>query len=177
MGVIAGYYWEDCRAAGLNADLVWAQLIHETGGLSSWWSQRPQRNGAGLGVTGVTTHSAPLTRSRIADGVAIGTWSYNSHKAWAEGLSFPSWEVSARAHVGRLLLYASGLGATADQRALTRWARLCRPLNAALYGSAPTLRELGRVHNQSGQGWADPGTEYGQNIADGANFLLSTRAA
>ena len=77
--------------AGVDPLVVIAQMSHETGQLSSYWSQRPRRNPAGIGVTG-----AP-----------------------GAGVSFPSWYDSVDAHVGRLLAYALPKGAgTAKQKRL-----------------------------------------------------------
>lgn len=45
----------------------------------------------------------------------------------------------------------------------------------ALRGSAPTLRQLGRAHNPTGQGWASPGTDYGAKIAAIARRIVETR--
>jgi hypothetical protein len=186
---IADQYWRYAASAGLNADLAWAQLIHETsaqqqGGawwpLSSWWAQRPQRNPAGLGVTGRVQRLRPSSVGRSVDGVPIGTWAQRPDGRWAEGLSFPSWEHAVRAHLGRLLLYAQGVSGTPDQQALARWAQACRPLPAELWGSVATLRALGAAHNPvnlgcpraAWAGWAVPGDDYGADIAAAANALL-----
>ena len=112
---IVDLYWDTCTPAGLDPFFAVVQMSHETGFLSSPWSQRPRRNPAGLGVTG-------------APGV---------------GLSFPNWDKAVRAHVGRLLAYAipSGRG-TATQRALISEALTVRPLPANLRGSASTIAGL-----------------------------------
>lgn len=188
--VIAGYYWRYAAAVGLNPDLVWAQVIHETSErqpngswwpLSSWWARRPRRNGAGIGVTGKAQRARPASISRTADGATIGTWAQRGDGQWAEGLSFPSWEHACRAHLGRLLLYAQGMGGTADQQAMARWAHACRPLDTYLWGSVATLRALGAAHNPVNAGvprarwagWAVPGDEYGAAIAHIANELVA----
>jgi hypothetical protein len=135
-------------------------MLHETGNLTSWWSQRPRRNPVGIGVTG-------------APGV---------------GLSFPSWQNDAiPAHVGRLLAYAlTDARATPQQAGLIATALHWRPLPARTRGSAPTLKPLGRVHNPSGEGWASPGDQYGAKIAEIARavqqqplkqFMMKSRAA
>lgn len=112
---IVDLYWETCEPVGLDPFFAVVQLSHETGFLDSFWSQRPRRNPAGLGVTG-------------APGV---------------GLSFPSWKVAVPAHVGRLLAYAlkSSRG-TAAQRALIAKALAVRPLPASKRGIAPRLGGL-----------------------------------
>ncbi|HET9223423.1 MAG TPA: hypothetical protein VFO07_13010 [Roseiflexaceae bacterium] len=122
-----------------------SQLIHETGNLTSWWSQRPRRNPAGIGVNG-------------QQGV---------------GLSFPTWKDDAiPAHIGRLLAYAITDGqATPRQRGLIAMALHWRPLPAKARGSAPALKALGRAHNPSGAGWASPGEQYGAQIAKIAHAI------
>src|SRR3954468_19022044 len=75
---ILRYYFDLVPASGLDPLLVISQMSLETGMLTSYWSARPRRNPAGIGVTG-----AP-----------------------GAGVSFPSWKASTRAHAGRLLAYA-----------------------------------------------------------------------
>src|SRR5687767_15895550 len=55
--VIVPAYFRVASSVGVDPALLVAQLIHETGGLTSWWSQRPRRNPAGIGVTGATPRS------------------------------------------------------------------------------------------------------------------------
>jgi hypothetical protein len=101
--------------AGLDPLLVVSQLVLETHNLDSFWSQRPRRNPAGIGVTG-------------APGV---------------GISFPSWDKAVRAHVGRLLAYAIPKGSGTDaQCALVSEALAVRGLPATRLGCAPTIRGL-----------------------------------
>ena len=75
---IVGRDFDVAVRAGVDPLVVIAQMSHETGHLSSYWSQKPRRNPAGIGVTG-----AP-----------------------GAGVSFPWWSDSVDAHVGRLLAYA-----------------------------------------------------------------------
>ena len=49
---IVGHYYTTCAAVGLDPLLMVAQMTEETGHLTSFWSQRPRRNLAGIGVTG-----------------------------------------------------------------------------------------------------------------------------
>ena len=101
--------------AGVDPLVVSAQMDHETAHLSSYWSQRPRRNPAGIGVTG-----AP-----------------------GAGVSFPRWSASVDAHVGRLLAYALPKGAgTAEQKRLIAIALSWRPLPDSKRGSAPTIYGL-----------------------------------
>ena len=52
VGVIVDGYYATATAVGLDPLLVVAQMSEETGHLTSFWSQRPRRNFAGIGVTG-----------------------------------------------------------------------------------------------------------------------------
>ena len=151
-------YFAVCASVGLDAVLLIAQMIHETGNLTSWWSQRPRRNPAGIGVTGRTMAGQP----RSLD------WAKRDDGVWAEGVSFESWNGAAiPAHLGRLLAYAVTDAAANDaQRQLIEYAMLIRPLPASYRGVAPTITGLnGR--------WAVPGKDYGQRIATVANRMLA----
>jgi hypothetical protein len=113
--MIVGRYWDTAPAVGLDPLVVVAQMVLETGGLTSFWSQRPRRNPAGIGVTG-------------EPGV---------------GLSFPDWATAVRAHAGRLLAYALPRGeGNAAQKAMIEEALAFRPLPDQFRGAAPTLRGL-----------------------------------
>jgi hypothetical protein len=113
--LIVSHYFRICERARLDPLIVLAQMIHETGNLSSWWAARPRRNPAGLGVTGEP----------------------------GAGLSFASWERSSMAHVGRLLAYAlTDEQANGEQWGLICIALHVRPLPEHLRGAAPTLRGL-----------------------------------
>jgi hypothetical protein len=162
--LITQHYWNHGTAGGLDPAMALAQCIHETSDngrpISSWWSRRPRRNPAGLGVTG---------QSRPTDPNDAHNWAFDTDanpNVWRAGLSFASWEESVRAQIGRLLAYAipAGQGAP-QQQALIDFALAQRPLPAALRGSAPALKALGAAHNPTGQGWASPGTQYGARIA------------
>jgi hypothetical protein len=84
---IAWLYWDTCTVVGVDPLIAVAQMVHETVNLTSWWSQRPRRNPAGIGVTG-----------QVKPGHMTGV---------PEGVSFPGWSWAVRAHVGRLLMYAT----------------------------------------------------------------------
>ena len=151
IAAIVAAYQQLGEPAGLDWFLALAQLAHETGHLTSWWSQPPRRNPAGIGVTGRTQPGTP-------DAPPGWGWTWDGLQ-WREGLSFPSWDTSAApAHLGRLLAYAlRDEDASSDQRALIDYALLCRPLPDSYRGVAPTICGLnGR--------WAVPGTTYGQTI-------------
>lgn len=139
-------YSDLCAATGVDPVVACAQLCHETGNLTSARSQPPQHNLAGIGATN--------------DG--------------AQGLSFPTPEAGARAHVGRLIAYALAPGQRfGGQQLLADMALQARPLPLACQGSAPTLRLLGSDPNPvPGCGWAHPGTAYGEALAAVANALV-----
>ncbi len=62
--VIVPTYFELSLRAGIDPVLAIAQMVHETGNLTSFWSARPQRNPAGLGVNGRSQRRTPVDRRR-----------------------------------------------------------------------------------------------------------------
>lgn len=154
--VIVPAYFSVCASVSMNPVMLLAQMIHETGNLTSWWSQRPRRNPAGIGVTGRTTANQP----------AGGTWAIHDG-VWVEGLSFASWkDESVAAHAGRLLAYAvRDEHASVLQYATIARALSYRALPASFRGAAPTWRGLGGR-------WAVPGTTYADKIAEIANAII-----
>jgi Mannosyl-glycoprotein endo-beta-N-acetylglucosaminidase len=154
--IVPGYF-TICAAVGVDPAIMIAQMIHETGALTSWWSQRPRRNPAGIGVTG----------QKRLDQPPAGAWQFDEHEGlWKEGVAFPSWKDDAiPAHVGRMLAYAlRDDQASEAQRALIARAMSYRPLPPKYRGAAPTLRGLaGR--------WAVPGTEYPNKLAQIASAI------
>ena len=153
--MIVPAYFAVCASVGLDAAIVLAQLIHETGNLTSWWSQRPRRNPAGIGVTGAVGNPA-AHRSWVKRG-----------PLWVEGVAFPTWGTGRDpAHLGRLLAYTlpAGQGTPAQQQLIAQ-ALAIRPLPAAFRGAATRLQGLnGR--------WAWPGLFYAQKLAALANTLV-----
>jgi hypothetical protein len=112
---IVNRYYTTAAAVGLDPLLVVAQMVEETQHLTSFWSQRPRRNPAGIGVTG-------------EPGI---------------GLSFPNWETAVRAHTGRLLAYSLPAGSgNAAQLKLIDEALQFRPLPDDKRGVAPVLKGL-----------------------------------
>lgn len=112
---IVGLYYTTAAAVGLDPLVAVAQMAEETGHLTSFWSQRPRRNLAGIGVTGKP----------------------------GEGLSFPDLATAVRAHTGRLLAYTLPSGAgTQAQVQLIGEALAFRPLRDDFRGAAPTLKGL-----------------------------------
>jgi hypothetical protein len=139
---------------GLDWFCTLAQLAHETGNLTSFWSLRPQRNPAGIGVTGQTRAGQPHDAPPGTD------WAYNPQRnQWEAGISFATWaEHAVPAHLGRLLAYARrDADLTGAQRALVDRALAVRPLPARLRGVAPRWIDLNGL-------WAVPGTTYGETI-------------
>jgi hypothetical protein len=169
--VIARFVHSYSTLVGLDPVVVWAQIMHETGSIRSWWSQRPRRNSAGIGVTGRVEWVKPTVTTRSVQGTILPTWAQRTDGAWLEGISFPSWEWAIRAQVGRLLLNA-GTFDTGDRQALAAFANEVRPLPEAAWGSVVTLKALGHVHNPAGYGWAWPGDEYGAALARMANAIV-----
>ena len=165
--IVPGYF-ELCMEVGVPPILAIAQMIHETGNLTSFWSARPQRNPAGIGVDGRKRAEPPQDRTN---------WAFNTQRQmWEFGISFPSWRDDAiPAHVGRLLAYALAKGeGTAAQRELIDRALRYRALPDHMRGSAPNLKRLGKVHNPTSQGWASPGVTYGARIAAIAERIVRT---
>lgn len=151
IGEIVRGYERIGTGVGVDWFLALAQCAHETGSLTSWWCARPRRNPAGIGVTGHSVAGAP--------DVAPGLYYAYRDGRWFEGVSFPTWEHSARAHLGRLLAYAlpPGVG-TPAQRELMDEALSYRPLPGRLRGAAASISDLdGR--------WAVPGVGYGGRVA------------
>ncbi len=167
-GIIVPAYYELCVPVGVDPVLAVAQLIHETGNLTSFWASRPQRNPAGIGVNGRKQPDRPAL---------LTNWAFNTQRnQWEMGNSFATWKDDAiPAHIGRLLAYALPKGAeTEAQRNLIARALSYRALPDVMRGSAPVLKQLGRAHNPTGQGWASPGNDYGTRVAETANRILRT---
>ncbi len=145
--VILGGYWETCTAVGVDPVLAIAQMCHETGHLTSAWSQRPRRNPAGIGVVG--------------DGSGL------SFASWAPEPQHPERVSAIEAHIGRLLAYAVlPAHQTAAQAVLVQKALSVRSLPSRYWGCAPTLAGLRGT-------WAVPGTTYPQKLAEVANAIRS----
>jgi len=136
---IANLYVETATSVGLDPLVAVAQMVLETGNLTSFWSQPPRRNPAGIGVTG-------------EPGV---------------GLSFVSWRQAVRAHVGRLVAYALPPGTeNAGQAALVDMALDVRPLPADQRGVAPTLAGLAGTW-AADQAYADKLSRVAHGILEG----------
>lgn len=144
-------YQQVGNSVGMDWFTAIAQMAHETGNLTSFWSLRPQRNPAGIGVTGVWQYDQPADTTG---------WAYNTQRVrWERGISFPTWADDAiPAHLGRLLAYAlTDSQANQAQRDLINKALSYRGISNTNRGVAQTWIGLnGR--------WAVPGTTYGQTI-------------
>lgn len=146
---------EAYRNIGENVGMDWfvslAQMCHETGNLTSFWSLRPQRNPAGIGVTGVWQNDPPADTNG---------WAFNTQRnRWERGISFGSWAGEAiPAHLGRLLAYAlRDDQANPNQYNLIQYALSFRGMSNTNRGVATTWVGL------NGK-WAVPGTTYGQTL-------------
>lgn len=165
---IVAWYWQACVPVGVDPCLAVAQMAHETDYLRSFWSARPQRNPAGLGVDGTAYPEKPAN----SRGFKFNT----QRNRWEKGLSFGGWlSDSVPAHVGRLLAWAfpPGVGTPAQKAAIHR-ALAYRALPLEARGSAPLLYQLGKANNKSGYGWAAPGGGYGLAIAAIMNDMRAT---
>jgi N-acetylmuramoyl-L-alanine amidase len=112
---IAADYFTVAGPLGMDPLIAASQMIEETAHLSSFWSQPPRHNMAGIGVTGEP----------------------------GKGVSFPSATEGVRAQIGRLLAYALKPGTeTPDQRNLIKEALSFRDLPDDRRGVAPTLAGL-----------------------------------
>jgi hypothetical protein len=149
-------YYRICQQVGLDPAYVVAQMIHETGHLSSWWSQRPRRNPAGFGVTG---HKVDATGPYEHD-MPRGSWAKGPDGRWWEGVSFQDWEHHAiPAHIGRVLAYAlTDAEATNQQKLLIERALKLRNLPPSYRGRVNVWTDFNGL-------WAVPGRTYGQRIA------------
>lgn len=153
VAVIVYAYQEVGASVGLDWFTAIAQMCHETGSLTSFWSSRPQRNPAGIGVTGVWSDTPPVDPNG---------WAFNSQRMrWEMGVSFPTWaEHAVPAHLGRLLAYAlTDAEANPAQLNLINIAMQYRPLGASRRGRARSWYGLDGL-------WAVPGIGYGARIIE-----------
>ncbi len=153
VNTIVHYYWDSCIRAGIDPLLAVSQMIHETGNLTSWWSLRPRRNPAGIGVTG-------RTRLRGTRADASESWMWNErNNLWSEGHAFANWDLAIRAHIGHLVLYIfTDEELNDERRALIAADPRSRKVPLAYRGTAKLLAGLGGR-------WAVPGTTYADKIA------------
>jgi hypothetical protein len=183
ISLIIGSIWRWAALVGINPVIVLAQCVVETseGGkpFSSWWAQRPRRNGCGFGVTGTSQVALPSPMDVSYLGVTYPRWA--ARDVWYEGVSFPSWDVAIRAQVGRLLLYTQAISGSPDQQNLATFAHALRPLSAGAQHTVTELQHLGAAKNPANQGkphaqwiagWAWDGIDYGAKIAAVATRIV-----
>ena len=154
-------YFDFGIISSIDPCVALAQVIHETGFLTSWWSNRPRRNPAGIGVTGQHSTKPPAKGDEA-------NWAYNEQsKQWFKGLSFQSWDKNAvPAHMARLLGYAIPSNQlTSEQRQFIDKYTKDRPLPPKVSGVAPTLAGLEGT-------WAFPGKGYADKLALQANGII-----
>lgn len=153
---ILRYYDEAAKQGNINPYIAVAQWVKEADWNRSWWSQRPRRNPAGLGVTGETSTKTQDKNS----------WAFDSRThEWKKGYSFPSWQVAAQAHVGHILAYAfKDNELTPEQRQLVDTDPRASAIKSNVRGTVKKLKDF------DGK-WASPGVGYGKSISVLANAL------
>jgi len=149
-------YDKAARKGNINPYIAIAQMAKETDFGRSWWSQRPRRNPAGIGVTG----------EKSQEEKPKDLWAFDSSEnVWKKGYSFPSWEISTQAHIGHLLAYAyKDAELNDDQKYLIATDPRARFIPVAIRGKVKILKDLDGL-------WAVPGHFYGRSIATIANAL------
>ena len=152
-------YQQHGAETGIDWIFALAQMAHETGWLSSWWSQPPRHNPAGIGVTGQKVYKAP-TGADASVYVQRGAY-------WSRGLSFTDWDHAVRQHLGRLLCYAFASNSEMTPKQL-EYAQACAD-NTRLKFVRGTAKQIGGLNGR----WAVPGTTYAQNIARTATQLIN----
>ncbi len=158
--LIANFYWLSSQMIGLDPLLLFSQMVHETGGLTSWWCLRPRRNPAGIGVTGETN------RQRGQPGI---DWAYDAHMGlWKRGHVFASWDLGIKAHAAHLMTYAVTLDEMSEiQNRMLGFDPRFLAIPEHVRGTVKTLGDL------DGK-WAVPGNGYGKKIATIANTIRSS---
>ena len=154
---VVDLYYELEASWGLRADLLVSQMFHETGYLTSWWSQPPRRNMAGIGVTGEVSTSDPQSNA----------WAFKQEAGkWFKGYSFGDWRAAVQAHFAHMSAYVYP-----DER---NNARQLDPRYSAARGQfkAKGWTQCKEVTDLNGK-WAVPGTTYGEMITS----LLNSVAA
>ena len=152
---ILAAYDNATHQAKINPYIAIAQMVKETDWCRSWWSQRPRRNPAGIGVTGEKSNK---TQDRTS-------WALREDGIWLKGYSFPDWKISAQAHVGHLLTYLhTDDTLTNEQGMLVATDPRSRFVPKEWRGKIKLLKDL------DGK-WAVPGQFYGRSIATIANVL------
>lgn len=153
MKTIVKEYYRICMEVGLDAALLVAQMMHETGSLTSWWSARPRRNPAGIGVTGEIKPYNPS--------VLYGPDWQRDGSVIRKGYAFTSWNVAIQAHIGHLLTYAKlPANLTEEQRKRITTLQQASPRAFAI---PPAWRNTAVYITDLNQRWA-VGNQYGESI-------------
>jgi hypothetical protein len=148
-------YDDAAEKANINPYLAVAQMVKETDWCRSWWSQRPRRNPAGIGVTGETSKTKPKDTT---------AWQQDG-SLWRKGYAFIDWKISAQAHIGHLLTYLyTDDKLTNEQGLLVAVDPRSRFVPKEWRGTIKQLKDL------DGK-WAVPGIGYGKSVATIANAL------
>lgn len=148
-------YDEAAKNGNINPYMAIAQMVKEADWGRSWWSQRPRRNPAGLGVTGEKSEKEQDKN----------TWALREDGMWIKGYSFPSWEIAAQAHIGHFLAYAfKDAELDEKQQLLVATDPRAKFIPAKTRGTVKVLKDM------DGK-WAVPGNGYGRSIATLANAL------
>lgn len=152
--LIVSYYVKYGEKSGIDWLLALSQSIHETGWFTSWWSARPRRNPAGIGVTGQISAKKPADPQN---------W-FLYGGLWRRGYSYESWDISVQHHIARLLCYALKDEEMTDVQ---------REMSSILIDKSRLTRIRGCARQLIGLNgvWAVPGRTYAQTIALIANSL------
>lgn len=143
------------KLGNIDPYLAVAQMLKETDFGRSWWAMRPRRNPAGLGVTGEETTEIPKNTKE---------WALRNDGVYVRGYSFPSWEISAMAHIGHLLGYIYLREAlTSDQIQLVDVDPRYEFIPENQRGEVKTLKDLDKKWNTT--------EGYGKTIATLANAI------
>jgi hypothetical protein len=147
---VVDLYYELEPSWGIRADVLLAQMCLETGYLTSWWSQPPRRNMAGIGVTGESSPNNPGSSG----------WAFKPEDGkWYRGYSFPDWRSAVAAHFAHMVAYA-----TADERnnapQVDPRFKAARTYFATKGWKLPVAKVLTDLNGK----WAVPGPDYGQKI-------------
>ncbi|MBN1629963.1 MAG: S-layer homology domain-containing protein [Thermoleophilia bacterium] len=111
--VLADYYVRYCAEAGLRADLLWAQMIHETGyGMYGGDVSPEQNNYAGIGATGggVPGLSFPTAEAGVMAQVAhmVAYVYIDSPVSWADATVDPRFDLVSPRGVAAVLADLNG---------------------------------------------------------------------
>lgn len=154
--LITHYYITYGLTTGVDYLFALGQMIHETGWLESWWSARPRRNPAGIGVTGQTS---------IKDPKDIQNWA-QSGKIWKRGQLFESWDIAVQHHLARILCYA--LKDNEMNEVQLQFSQNCRGRERL-----DTIRGCAKQWNGFNGVWAVPGRNYAERIVTIINSIIT----